>query len=141
MLEYDKEDFRLYINLIEEIIKRMANNTFIIKGWAITVISALLTIENSFKANFRIDMIIIVVDGAFCFLDCFYLREERLYRNLYSEVIKCSKDKDCKIDYYNLNTKLYTNRRTRYINIICSKLILPLYSMLIFIAFIVNCVG
>ena len=138
MLEYDKEDFRLYINLIEEIIKRMANNTFIIKGWAITVISALLTIENSFKANFRIDMIIIVVDGAFCFLDCFFLRKERLYRNLYANVIKCSKDKEMQIDYYNLNTKLYTNRRTRYINVIFSKSILPLYGILGFLVFIVK---
>ena len=140
-MEYDKEDFRLYISLIEEIISRVANNTFIIKGWTITVISVLLTLRDSLKTDFGIYIIIIAVDGAFCFLDCFYLRKERLYRNLYSEVIKCSKDKDCKIDYYNLNTKLYTNRRTRYINVICSKSILPLYSMLIFIAFIVNCVG
>lgn len=138
MLKYDKEDFRLYISLIEEIIKRMANNTFIIKGWAITVISALLTLGTSLKINFSIYIIIIVIDVAFCFLDCFYLRQERLYRNLYSYVIKCSKDENEQIDYYNLNASLYSNKRTRYVNVICSKSILPLYGMLVILIFIVK---
>jgi len=138
MLKYDEEDFRLYINLIEEIIKRMAKNAFIIKGWAITVISALLTLGTSLSCDLSVLIIIIVVDGAFCFLDCFYLRQERLYRNLYSHVVKCSKDENEQIDYYNLNASLYGDKRTRYINVICSKSILPLYGMLVILIFIVK---
>ena len=137
-MKYDEADFRLYINLIEEIIERMAKNAFIIKGWAITVISVLLTLSTSLSCELSIFIIIIVVDGVFCFLDCFYLRQERLYRNLYSHVIKCSKDENEQIDYYNLNASLYSTKRTRYIDVICSKSILPLYVMLVILIIIVK---
>ena len=71
------------IEIIQDIIKRMAFNSFIIKGWAITlvVITLLLKgIENQIWLAF-IPLIV------FWFLDAYFLWQERLYRKLYDWVV------------------------------------------------------
>ena len=71
------------IEIIQDIIKRMAFNSFIIKGWAITlvVITLLLKgIENQIWLAF-IPLLV------FWFLDAYFLWQERLYRKLYDWVV------------------------------------------------------
>lgn len=72
------------IDLIQDIIKRMANNSFLVKGWTIT----LVVVTMLFKGSNSQIIIALIPLVAFWFLDAYFLRQERLYRKLYSWVIK-----------------------------------------------------
>lgn len=76
------------LNLIQDVIKRMASNSFLVKGWAITLIVATLLLKGS---KFQI-LIAIIPLLAFWILDAYYLRQERLYRKLYEWVIQNRKE-------------------------------------------------
>ena len=68
-----------HLEFIQAVINRMANNSFLIKGWCITLVSALLgLVAKDNNKNF----IIVVFFPAFMFwlLDAYYLRQERLFR-------------------------------------------------------------
>lgn len=74
-----------HLELIQEVINRMANNSFLVKGWCITLVSALLGLaaqDNDKK------FIIVVLFPALMFwlLDAYFLRQERLFRRKYNEV-------------------------------------------------------
>ncbi len=78
----DEVQFR-EINLIQDIIKRMANNSFLIKGWAVTLVVITMLLRGT---NTQI-LIAFIPVIAFWILDAYYLRQERMYRKLYKWVI------------------------------------------------------
>lgn len=83
----NKESLREYmlkeIELIQDIIKRMAFNSFMIKGWAITLVVISLLLRGV-KYQIWIAFIPLLV---FWFLDAYFLWQERLYRKLYDWVV------------------------------------------------------
>jgi hypothetical protein len=76
-----------HLELIQAAINRMAGNSFLIKGWCITLVSALLGLAA--KDNDK-KFIIVVVFPALMFwlLDAYFLRQERLFRQKYKEITK-----------------------------------------------------
>ena len=84
----DKESLKEYmlkeIELIQDIIKRMAFNSFMIKGWAITLVVVSLLLKGTDKYEIWIAFIPLLV---FWFLDAYFLWQERMYRKLYEWVI------------------------------------------------------
>ena len=80
-----------HLEFIQNAINRMANNSFIIKGWCITLAAALI----SLLEKKDIDKCYIVFSFLpllfFWFLDAFYLKTERQYRRLYADVSKKGK--------------------------------------------------
>lgn len=89
------------IELIQSCVNRMAQNSFMVKGWLITLVTVILALlpEN---VNVR-GVCIIVLLATFCFwyLDAFFLRLERLYRWKYEWVIAKRAESDK--FYYDLN--------------------------------------
>jgi hypothetical protein len=84
------------LDLIQDVVKRMATNSFQVKAWLIGVLSALVVIEGKSifaQANgnnaFSIEMNLFLFLPIFCFwyLDAFFLSTEKLYRELYKWVI------------------------------------------------------
>jgi hypothetical protein len=71
------------VKVIQEIIKRMANNSFLIKGWTITLVVATLLLKGN-QTQIYISLLPLVV---FWFLDAYFLQQERLYIKLYEWVI------------------------------------------------------
>ena len=78
-----KEYMLKEIEIIQDIIKRMAFNSFIIKGWAITLVVVTLLLKGT-EYQVWIAFIPLLV---FWFLDAYFLWQERLYRKLYEWVI------------------------------------------------------
>lgn len=78
-----KEFMLKEIDIIQEIIKRMAFNSFMIKGWAITLVVVTLLLKGA-KHQVLIAFIPLLV---FWFLDAYFLWQERMYRKLYDWVI------------------------------------------------------
>jgi len=79
----DKESLKEYmlkeIEIIQDIIKRMAFNSFMIKGWAITLVVVALLLKGT-KYQVWIAFIPLII---FWFLDAYFLWQERMYRKLY----------------------------------------------------------
>ena len=71
------------IELIQDVIKRMASNSFLIKGWAITLVVASLLLRGSRHQA----MIAFIPLLMFWFLDAYFLWQEKMYRELYSWVV------------------------------------------------------
>ena len=93
-MAYTKEELREFmlkeIEIIQDIIKRMAFNSFMIKGWTVTLVAITLLLRG-LKYQVLIAFIPILV---FWFLDAYFLWQERLYRRLYNWVIKNRMDTD-----------------------------------------------
>jgi hypothetical protein len=83
----DKNTLKEYmlqeIKIIQDIIKRMATNSFMIKGWAITLVVATLLLKGN-KHQVLIAFIPLLV---FWFLDAYFLWQENMYGKLYDWVV------------------------------------------------------
>ena len=70
------------VEFIQNIINRMAHNSFLIKGWTVTLVAITLLLRGIPHQVFIAFIPLIV----FWFLDAYYLQQERLYRLLYDWV-------------------------------------------------------
>lgn len=74
-----------HLELIETVINRMSQASFIIKGWTITLAVALLAVAAN-TMNSWCGPLALASTCVFWGLDAYYLRQERLYRCLYEKV-------------------------------------------------------
>jgi len=74
-----------HLEFIQKTIERMAKNSFLLKGWSLTLTTALIAISVKEK---EIDFLFISIIPVFVFwfLDSYYLKQEKLFRKLYNEV-------------------------------------------------------
>ncbi|MFI9777528.1 hypothetical protein OG698_07735 [Streptomyces sp. NBC_01003] len=74
-----------HLELIQAVVARMGNNSFLIKGWALTLMGALLAFAagNESRTVAATGFVPIV---AFWLLDGYFLYKERLFRRLYDKV-------------------------------------------------------
>lgn len=79
------ENKHKHLEMIQGVINRMANNSFMLKGWAVTLVAGIFALasRDADKIYFLVAYVPIV---AFWGLDAYYLRQERLYRKLYDKV-------------------------------------------------------
>lgn len=73
--------------MIQAVINRMANNSFLLKRWAVTFIAGIFVLsgKDEDKLYFLITYIPVLV---FWGLDFYYLLQERLYRFLWKMLLK-----------------------------------------------------
>ena len=96
-----------HLEMIEQIIDRMAQNSFRLKGWAVT----LITLVGAFAYQCPDKWYTFIALGlmpliAFWFLDSYYLQLERQYRVLYNSV---TLKNDSEIDFsMDLNKGTYS---------------------------------
>jgi len=82
-MAFSKEELKDFmieeLKIVQDIIKRLALNSFLIKGWTITLVVATLLLKgNKFQSLLAFIPIIV-----FWYLDAYFLWLERLYRRLY----------------------------------------------------------
>lgn len=75
-----------HLEFIQRIIERMARNSFLLKGWSITLSSGLLLLRDS-DSNIDINSMLLLV-VIFYLLDSYYLGKEKQFRDLYDNVRK-----------------------------------------------------
>ena len=80
-----RENVAKHLEFIQAIIARMAGNSFLLKGWTVTVSAALfeLAVKDS---DATVAVIALFPALSFWGLDAYYLRQERLFRKLYDAV-------------------------------------------------------
>jgi len=70
-----------HLEFIQAVINRMANTSFLLKGWSITIIAGLFAF--SAKENERPLLVLaLLLSLVFWFLDSFFLWQERRFRGL-----------------------------------------------------------
>ena len=74
-----------HLQMIQAVITRMAGNSFLVKGWSVTLVAALFALA---AANTDELFVYLAYFPAFMFwtLDSHFLRQERLFRELYDHV-------------------------------------------------------
>ena len=88
MMDDRKEILMKEIDLIQGCINRMAQNSFVIKGWTITLIAVVLALLPETVDLQVLSGVGVIATLCFWYLDAFFLRTERLYRWKYEWVIK-----------------------------------------------------
>jgi len=120
-----------HLEFIQSTITRMNQNSFQIKGWMITLVSALLALYASSERVVYI-LIAIVPAVVFWFLDAYYLQQERRFRGVYNDVDGLSPD-DSRINVreFEMPIQKYQCGKYCYFNVLFSKTIFPLYGIVI----------
>ena len=123
------------IDLVQGCISRMAQNSFVIKGWTITLIAvALALLPEKFDAKLLCG-ISIVATTCFWYLDAFYLKMERLYRLKYQWLIanRLETDEYCyDLNPHNSKMRLPNEEKEPCIfKIMITKTLLPIYGSII----------
>jgi hypothetical protein len=74
-----------HLELVQGVINRMAGNSFQLKGWSVVLVSALFALAAD---NVRVYFVFVAYFPAIAFwvLDGYFLRQERMYRELYNAV-------------------------------------------------------
>lgn len=123
------------IDLIQGCINRMANNSFLLKGWTISLISIILALSTKEINIILVGLTVLIIITAFWYLDTYFLRIERMYRKLYEWVLKTRKDNK-EDERYNLNPHRFEKNVDNILKTMFSETLLTFYGTLFFITII-----
>lgn len=121
-----------HLEFIQNVITRMNSNSFLIKGWTVTLVSALFALE---AKDTNTDYVIVsyISIPIFWILDGFYIAQERQYRELYKEV---TKKEDIQVNF-NMDASTFNKGKRTWLCGILSKTLIPFYGFFILITLIV----
>jgi hypothetical protein len=97
------------IDLIQNCINRMAQNSFLIKGWSLTVVAVVLALSEKLTDSIYLCMVILIPLVSFWYLDAFFLQTERMYRKMYEWVLNARQKEDYSC-LYDLNPHRFENQ-------------------------------
>jgi len=80
-----------HLAMVQGVINRLAQNSFLLKGWSVLLISALLAVAASSSEDWILPVAFLPA-VAFWGLDGYYLRQERLFRRLYDHARQADDD-------------------------------------------------
>lgn len=120
-----------HLEFIQGIINRMNSNSFSIKGWTITIVSALLALYAN-SSNVTYIFVAIMPTILFWFIDAYYLQQERIFRALYNDIVNNNE----KIKLFDMPINNYKNGRNSYCCVFWSRTIAPLYGLICIILLI-----
>lgn len=115
-----------HLEFAQGIINRMSQNSFLIKGWTITLVAALIALAGP---NMKQSFIVLAYFPTFMFwvLDSYYLYQERLFRDVYNHVRTLTPPTD-----FSLSTANFDEGFPMWCNAAFSKTILLFYGLIFF---------
>ena len=114
-----------HMEFIQSGINRFASNSFQMKGWMLTIVSALLGFfVNSGNTKFALVAILPVV--VFWVLDAYYLQLERKFRGIYNDVVNPEKAKK-PVGLFEMPFQNYTDGKYFFGDVFFSRWLLLLY--------------
>jgi hypothetical protein len=116
---------RHHLLTIQAIIARMGVNSFLLKGWSVTLISAVFALAAD-KANTSFVYIAFLPCVVFWALDGYFLWQERLFRALYDQVRIVEE----KLIDFSLDTGSVVGRVPSFVNAIFSRILLAFHGTL-----------
>lgn len=85
----EKDELFKEIDLIQNCINRMAQNSFMLKGWALTIFAGVTAFTKGENLSNPVTLVCTTIIPFICFwiLDSFYLRTEKKYRRMYENML------------------------------------------------------
>ena len=131
------EELHKEIDLIQSCINRMANNSFILKGWLVSILAAIVALSPEELNKFIVILVLSMATLSFWYLDAFFLRTEKLYRRMYSWVL--GNRKLGKRDYqYDLNPERFNETVESIYKIMFSKTLRGFYGVIVLVIIIMT---
>ena len=116
-----------HLGFIQGIISRMGLNSFLLKGWSVTLVAAIFALSAK-QADRRFVLLALFPVAVFWLLDAFFLHQEKLYRRLYVLVAHG----EVKSDQFTLSTEGLTGV-PRVVSVFFSKTLRLFYGSIVFV--------
>lgn len=123
------------IDLIQNCIERMSKSSFLIKGWDLSILGIMTGFFLKNK-NIGLVVMVIIINTIFWWLDAYYLREERLYRAMYNDVLT-KRNNGNYLDLYSLDNKKYVSKKQGLVRAMFSKTLIIMYGTIVVIALLI----
>jgi hypothetical protein len=117
-----------HLGFIQGVITRMGANSFLLKGWTVTLIAATFAIAVQ-DADKHFLLMAFFPIFTFWTLDSYYLHQEKLFRALYIDVAEGVVDSK----FFTMNTKLVNSKVPEIICVSFSRTIFIFYASMIII--------
>jgi len=115
------------VKVIQDVIKRMAVNSFSVKTWMITLIVATLLFKGSNNHIF----IAFIPLFSFWFLDSYYLQQERLFRKVHNWIVEYRPNNNDNL--FNMNPMRFKDEVQSVLRIMFSISTLPFYGTILIV--------
>jgi hypothetical protein len=115
-----------HIDLIQGVINRMTGNSFLLKGWTVTLVAGLFALAAS-GGNWTYAALGLLPSLSFWWLDAYYLQQERLFRKLHDAVRRG----EFANDLYCMNTAKFAEGVPGLINTALSKSVFALHGIVV----------
>lgn len=122
-----------HLEMILGVINRLANNSFLLKGWSVTIVSAIFALSNDENQSSSIYLVYFPA-LAFWVLDGYFLHQERLFRKLYDHVRRLDEEL---IDF-SMNVSIVSRQVKSWDKVIFSKTLLIFHGMILSVIAIVT---
>lgn len=123
-----------HLEFLQNVITRMNSNSFLLKGWTVTIVSALFAVSKK-DSDYRFLAIAYISIVTFWILDGYFLSQERQYRDLYKKVTNIDDNKA--IDF-SMNASEFNIGKNKWFNSLFSITLGIFYGFLILIVLIVK---
>lgn len=123
---------RTHLEIIQGVVNRLANSSFLMKGWAVILVSALFALS---AKDSRVYFIYLAYFPAIAFwgLDGYYLLQEKLFRKLYDKVREMD---ESDIDF-SMDTSVVKDQVDPWLCVVFSKTIFAFHGTIVLTILIV----
>ncbi len=131
------DDYRVeHLKMIQAVIARMAQTSFLVKGWSVTLVTAMLALSLR-DSNRGFAVLALFPAIVFWGLDAYYLRQERLFRKLYDSVRGPSADAPAA---FSMDTSQFNKMVMPWWCMLFASTVTPLHGMVALLIVIVSIV-
>ena len=125
-----------HLGFIQQVISRLAQNSFTYKGWAITLVAAIFILWGR-DSGPQFLLIALLPAMTFWGLDGYYLRQERLFRKHYDYVREAA-IQGTRIDSFSMDTTMHNTKVPSWWHTCWSKTIGWLYAPIVLIIIVIT---
>jgi len=117
-----------HLGFIQGVISRMGANSFLLKGWSVTLVAAIFALSAK-DANHKFVLLAYFPVIVFWLLDAFFLHQEKLFRKLYERVA----DGTITSDRFTMDTRQVAGEVSSMCSVAFSKTLVPFHGLIILI--------
>jgi len=123
-----------HLDFIQVTINRLANNSFLLKGWTVTIVAALIALEAK-EAERMYAIISLLPALSFWGLDAYYLRLERLFRKLFEDAARA----ESPIPMYSMDLRPFERKVKGFFPTFFSKTLYAFYVPIVIAISVIIC--
>jgi hypothetical protein len=131
-----EDDVAKHLEFVQNTVDRMANHSFLLKGWTITLVAALFALAAK-DSNIGFAVLALFPALSFWGLDAYYLRQERLFRKLYGAVCGSAGDESSSVPLFSLDTTNFRDSVDGWFKTLWTPTILAIHGMIVALVIVV----